>query len=62
MGRLTGNAAAPEVVAGRYTIERELGRGGSAVVYLARDGAQGGLIVHALYGDLRFWPFSPIAA
>jgi serine/threonine protein kinase len=25
------------VLAGRYTIERELGRGGTAIVYLAQD-------------------------
>ena len=33
-GSRPGLAAA---LAGRYTIERELGRGGNAVVYLARD-------------------------
>jgi len=36
----TREASAPDLqpsLAGRYTIERELGRGGMATVYLARD-------------------------
>ena len=32
-----GNAAIPEILGGRYQIEREVGRGGMARVYLARD-------------------------
>jgi eukaryotic-like serine/threonine-protein kinase len=32
-----GNAAIPEILGGRYRIEREVGRGGMARVYLARD-------------------------
>ncbi|HEX6573854.1 MAG TPA: serine/threonine-protein kinase [Gemmatimonadaceae bacterium] len=31
----------PEVIAGRYTIEREIGRGGMATVYLGSDGETG---------------------
>src|SRR5204863_211957 len=42
-----------ETVAGRYEIERTLGRGGMASVYLARDGAlQRPVALKVLAGDL----------
>jgi predicted Ser/Thr protein kinase len=40
-GREAGYLAQGAVVAGRYEIERELGRGGHSVVYLARDAIRG---------------------
>src|SRR5215218_1313059 len=33
----SGEFAPPGILAGRYVIERELGRGATATVYLARD-------------------------
>jgi serine/threonine protein kinase len=42
-----------DTVAGRYEVERELGRGGMATVYLARDGAlQRPVALKVLAGDL----------
>jgi serine/threonine-protein kinase len=34
---VSGNGDVPDIIAGRYIIERELGRGGTAIVYLAHD-------------------------
>jgi eukaryotic-like serine/threonine-protein kinase len=43
-----------ETVAGRYEVERTLGRGGMATVFLARDGAlQRSVALKVLAGDLR---------